>query len=128
MLSNSLRAILVIISIISPSMEVPKDKLSSLADTEDMIIESHNRYIDPNSVKDEQNSRPLTDKDFENGRKLTEEQLIKMHDKINHDKQLNDKNLFEGDIIIQSNSQPVSFKSFFNLIYRISRRIFPLLN
>ncbi|CAG2169584.1 unnamed protein product [Oppiella nova] len=55
------------------------------------------------------NNRPLTDKDFENGRKLTYEQLHGINEfNRNTDQQnilMNNKNLFEGDIVLKNRSQ-----------------------
>lgn len=53
---------------------------------------------------DDIDARPLTQKDFENGRRLTDEQL---HGNTGSDAQLEDKNLFEGDIILANRTQPV---------------------
>jgi len=56
-------------------------------------------------------SKPLTEKDFENGRKLNFEQLYGTNITDIYDK-LYDRNLFEGDILIDANSPLVCIKKY----------------
>lgn len=80
--------------------------IAQIQDTNINEIDTIWPNIDKSGLKEDL-SKPLTEKDFENGRKLDFEQL---HGINPIDSQPNDRRLFEGDIVIINNSSFVSLK------------------
>ena len=94
-----------------PNARVPME------DIEDANISELEKIVDKN---DDINARPLTQKDFENGRRLTDEELYGSKRDSISDHLMNDRNLFEGDIILPNRTQAVR-PSLYGFISRLFR-------